>query len=423
MSDDKRRGMMIGRVVTLSVLAFLIMVSYSIARPATESLFLEAHSADQLPVVWLLLAVFVTITVAGYSRLMARLELLRLFGGTSLASGLVLAALLACRAADVPNVHYALYLWKDIYIVLLVETFYSYANAVFPIQTARWVYGLFGVISSLGSLAGNLAVGPLAEEIGTATTLWVILPVTALMWLICIPFSRAAGVVRPPEEATEAVLNFSEALRAVRGSSYLLLLVVLIAVIQVVVTLVDWEFNWMVHEAFPDTDERTSVIGQVYAALSVMTILLHALTGPVLRLLGVPLVLLTVPALLGLGVVVFMVAPRFLSAALLKVASKCFDYTIFRAAKESLYIPLSYDEKTQGKSIVDVLSYRVAKGGASMLLMGLKQLSTRLASIGVVALVSPLVLALVALWIGLTVVVARRFRAKVTREEELRGGG
>jgi AAA family ATP:ADP antiporter len=417
----ERRASLV-RVVALCVLAFLVMVSYAVARPATESLFLETQSVDDLPLVWLLEAVAVVVTVIGFARLMARYELLRLFGATSVATAAALALLLVARRAGVPYVDFALYLWKDIYVVLLVETFYCYTNAVYPIAQARWFYGLFGVVSSVGSLVGGVAVGPLAEGLGTAASLWTVVPICLVMWVICVPFSRVAGVSRPADEAGPPPLGLAGMVRVVRGSPYVALLVVLVAVLQVVVNLVDYEFNRVLREAFPDTDTRTAVIGQVYAALSVATVLLHALTGPVLRLAGVPAVLLAVPILLGAGLVAFMVSPTFATGAALKVASKCFDYTVFRAAKEILYIPLGYDEKTQGKTVVDVLGYRVAKGGASLLLIGLGQVPVVAPALATVALVSPLALVLTAVWVYVTVVVARRFRAKVSRVEEMGSG-
>ena len=231
---------------------------------------------------------------------------------------------------------------------------------------------------------------------------------------------RPRNSTRPSDQETSSSppLRFGEVVQVVRKSSYVLLLVLLIAVIQLVVNLVDYEFNWIVRETFPDTDHRTAIIGQVYAALSVATIILHSMTGPVLRLVGVPAVLITVPVLIEAGLAAFVVWPGFLAAAVLKVASKCFDYTIFRAAKEILYIPLSYDEKTQGKQVVDVLGYRVAKGGASALLLGLAQIAAILRAT-VVLLVSPLAMALVAIWLWLSIVVSRRFRMKVSREEEM----
>lgn len=400
------------RIIALNFLAFCIMLSYSIARPATESLFLEAHTAEQLPIVWLLLAVAVTVTVAGFSRLLAKLELIKLFGLTAVGSAVLLALLLLGRLAHVPFMNYGLYLWKDIYIVLLVETFYSYTNAVYPIKRARWLYGVFGFVSTLGSFVGHTILTNTAELLGTANTLWMVMPIMVVIWIVCQPFSRHMGARRPEESATSKAMGFGEALKVIRRSSYLFLLVLLIAVIQISVNLVDYEFNRFMLDAFPVTDERTAMISQVYRAVDVATLVLHALTGPILRLAGVPLVLLAVPLFLALSVGAFLAVPRFLTVALMKVASKCFDYTIFRAAKEMLYIPLSYEEKTQGKSIIDVLTYRVAKGGASLVLLGFQRLA-------LAALVTPMTLGLIAVWLGVTAIVARRFRQKVSRAEEM----
>jgi ATP/ADP translocase len=90
-----------------------------------------------------------------------------------------------------------------------------------------------------------------------------------------------------------------------------------------------------------------------------------------LRLLGVGTVLLLIPGLLGAAVATYAAIPRFAAMASAKVASKAFDYSLFRAAKEILYIPLSHSERTQGKAFVDMCSYRAAKGACSLLLLGL----------------------------------------------------
>jgi len=101
--------------------------------------------------------------------------------------------------------------------------------------------------------------------------------------------------------------------------------------------------------------------------------------------------------------------------AVLKIGSKTFDYTLFRAAKEILYIPLSYEEKTAGKSVVDMFTYRLAKGSASLLLMGLIALELQ----DYIPLVS---IAFLACWLILVVIVAKRFRELVSRDDELKTG-
>jgi ATP/ADP translocase len=93
-----------------------------------------------------------------------------------------------------------------------------------------------------------------------------------------------------------------------------------------------------------------------------------------------------------------------------KIMSKVMDYSIARAAKEILYIPLSYSEKTQGKAMADILGYRVAKGVASAVLM--IWAATR-------AAFSIACLSLGVLWLGLAVALAHRFTKTERTQSEL----
>ena len=79
----------------------------------------------------------------------------------------VLGGLLLAGRAEVPGVAFALYVWKDLYIVVLIEIFWSFANSTIPRGLAKWIYGLFCVVGSLGGMAGNLLVGVLAERLLT----------------------------------------------------------------------------------------------------------------------------------------------------------------------------------------------------------------------------------------------------------------
>jgi AAA family ATP:ADP antiporter len=164
--------------------------------------------------------------------------------------------------------------------------------------------------------------------------------------------------------------------------------------------------------AYPNEDERSAAFGSVYFAVDGVALLLQLGTAGILKALGVTATLVGIPALVGVSVLAAIVQPRVLVVQIMRVMSKAFDYSLFRAAKEMLYIPLSYEEKTRGKAMIDMLTYRVAKGGAALLLGGL--VAAGLAG----AVVMMGVLGLVALWLLVTVVVVRRYRELVSREEE-----
>ena len=121
-------------------------------------------------------------------------SLLRAFVAAALLSGALLAALLLARSLRVPGASFALYVWKDVYVVVLIELFWSIVNVGTPFAQARWTYGLFCVAGSLGGAAGNLGTGVAAVRIGSAAAPWLVLPCLLAACLACL----AVTTPRPP---------------------------------------------------------------------------------------------------------------------------------------------------------------------------------------------------------------------------------
>ena len=391
----------------LGGLAYVLLASYAIARPAIESIFLAHHSSEALPTVWMAVAVTAVIVVTIYNRACACHRLSVVFGWASVASAILLAGLLmieqmeglspAIRGASA----FLLYVWKDVYIVVLVEIFWSYANVNFPPASARSTYGLFCAAGSLGGMSGNFGVGFLAASHGTSTVLWGVIPLLALAWAGCRLLS---GVSSEPPPRSASASSWKENLRVLTESRQLPLILALIVTVQVAITLVDYEVNTFLQSEYPDKDVRTKMIGTIYGSIDVVALVLQGLTGPILRVLGLGTTLLAIPLLVAGSVAAALAAPRFLTMAASKIVGKCLDYSLFRAGKEMLYLPLSYAEKTQGKAIVDMLTYRVAKGACALLVQAL-------IALGLVAWVGPSALVLIVVWLGLTWVIIRRHTA------------
>lgn len=400
------------RVIGLSLVAFLVMLSYAFARPPVEGLFLQAHGKVALPYVWIWVALSSMVATWIYNIWVTRIALLRFFALTAIFSALIFLLLGWSVKRDIPYSRYLLYIWKDLYIVALIEIFYSYSNSVFPIKQARWTYSIFGVFSSLGSIVGNSAIGGLAKRYGSLQTLWLQLPILGLLTGLTYAIGKRYGIGSPLKKAGFAG-KISEAVSVLRKSSYLILMLGLIGTVQIVVTLIDFDFQTLVEKFYPLVDQKTAAIGDVYNGLAIATLVLNILVGPTLRLLGIALTLFIIPSLLGISVATFIIMPAFIIGSIMKISSKAFDYTIFRASKEMLYIPLSYQERTQGKALVDLMTYRVAKGGASLLVMLLSRKNAY-------SLVRYLSLFFITIWFGLTHVITKRFRQYVSKEDENR---
>jgi len=383
-------------------MSFVLMLSYAVSRPATESLFLESYSETRLPFAWLTVAGCMLVVVGIYNHFAATHRILHLLTAAILLAAGSQLVLLVAIDLDMPGSIFALYVWKDIHIVVLVEIFWSIANVVFKVNTARWAYGLFSAAGSVGAVSGNLLVCPLAERISTVNTLWAVPP---LLLLVALGSFRLRGLLSTPLPP-KTTPRLGDAVRVVRKSSYLGLILVMIALTQLTITLIDYVYNGAVHAAFPNVDERTQVIGWVYAAINSGSLALQLLTGFLLTSLGVGRTLVTLPFILGTAVLAYLVTPVFAMMAVAKAASKAFDYSLFRASKEILYIPLSYREKVEGKAVADMLMYRVAKGGAAGILLALGTLLTN-------TVVLSITLVLIAGWVVAALLIVPRYHAKV----------
>ena len=385
----------------LCVLGFVQMAGYAVARPASESFFLEHCGASSLPWAWIGVALTALAVTSVYNRYSTNVDLGRLFAVCAFASlGVLVGLIVLARVAPVPAA-FLLYVWKDVYVVVLVEVFWTFANAHYPLETARWIYGVFLASGACGGLVGNFGVGPLAKQIGTLNALWLLVPVLLVTGGASAFAMR--GAVRP---SGREPVPITEGFKRVFASRYLLLIVALVSVVQLVLTLIDYRFNASVAAAYPVLDERTNVVGQIYGLISIFEVILQLSSGLFLRFVGVSATLMTIPLILAGAFTGAVMVPIFATMAAAKVTSKALDYSLLRATKELLYIPLPYADRAQGKAIVDVLAYRTAKGAVSLLLLAL----------GAAAVV-PLIGSLLLAWLGVAWKLAGYFRRLTQRSE------
>ncbi|MCA9539119.1 MAG: hypothetical protein KC620_09560 [Myxococcales bacterium] len=394
--EDRRR-----LIAGLCAFAFFLLGGYGLARPSIESLYIATYTSRALPYAWLGVAVAAALATAVYGRFAARVELTRLFGGAIGVVAALLALLLLALRLQVPGAAYLLYLWKDVYIVVLVEIFWTIANTHFQLKRATWLYGFFCACGAAGGAISNFFIGDIALAIGTNQAPLLLFPLFVVLYFItrALPETHRQSSDKP---RADLAAGFEVLLK----SRYLMLLLGVIAIIQIVTALIDYQFNTIVEAAWPDKDARTDIVGTVYFAIEISSFTLQITTGIIVALLGVRGTLLSIPLILGAALAAFLAAPVFLWMAVAKVANKALDYSLFRAAKEMLYLPLDYSEKTQGKAVVDMLTYRAAKAGASVLILGFEALAAPPLTAAAIAI------GLVALWIGLIVAILRRYRTR-----------
>ncbi len=402
-------------IVALCVMAFVVLAGYECARSPAKTILGGTHAeivdaskgldangtttkertAERRPWGDLLVVFAIIGVVAFYNRYSPRAPLPSVVGAVIAVSagGLVLVQML--HAGQLPGARYAIYVWQNVYIVLVLEAFWTFANSVFPLRSALRVYGLLLACGSLGSSAGaRLARVVTSPE----DSLWLVLPTLALAWLVAWWIARRSGV-REAAPEKKAGPGLRESIEVLRSSRYVLLLAVLVFSTQMVIVVTEFLFDVSAAGAYPDDAARKDAISLVYEYVGYGALLLQIIAGAVIGLFGVGATMVLVPIVGAAAIVTSATVGGFALWAFAHALTKVLDYSLFKAAKEMLYLPLNHREKTQGKAVVDMAAYRMAKGGAALLLLVLGAAAAKW-----------LTLVWIVVWVAVAVLLVRRYR-------------
>ena len=351
--------------IAISSAAAFVLFGYEFIRSVSSSLFIDAYGAENLSRGMVAIPPSMIVMLYCYGRLLSWQGATRALAITSLFSGILI---LVCYAALVRGRHSAaaiIYVFREAYIVIVIEQFWSFVNSVLTTEQAKRINGPFCAVASMGSFAGGMLVNRWAEVLGSETLLLFTagsLVPTAIFGVIAYRFG---GEPKPSEEEAGGRLGHLGVGTLFR-SRYLLLVGVLILSTQVISTVLDLCFNGLVQSELPDKDARTAFFGAVYGNLGLIAGILQLVVVPLaLRFVGLRVIHVSIPLVHLVSSLVLTISPSLRSGTAAYVIFKALDYSLFRASKELFYMPLSYDSRYRAKQINDSFGYRFAKGGSA----------------------------------------------------------
>ncbi len=368
-----RRAHVRWTIGTASLCAAFMLGGYEFVRSASNTLFKQAYGWESFPAVMAGLPIVLLVALAIYGKVLTRLGPRRTFVTTSLASGVLLVACYLAIRAGIDGATIALYWLREVYIVLLLEQLWSFINSSLSVEEAKPRTGLLMGLGSVGAVIGGELVHGLAEAWGTPQLLLAgAVTVIPTAWALSVGFAR---VGEPALESAEpsgkpksvgADLGLPDFFRN-RLLWKLLALVVLTQVLSAVLTI---RFQEALSVGIVGDDAQTAYQGRFYALVNSAAMAGQFIVTPLLlgrgRLrwifFGIPIVhLLTTSSSAIAG-------PALWTASAALLVFKALDYSLWKGAKELLYIPLSFDVRYRAKEVIDVFGYRFGKGGMSAVL-------------------------------------------------------
>lgn len=391
---------------------FLIITALYQLKPASRSLLIEALGADSLPYVWIGSAIALLITIAVYRKMLIRFGRVQVVLASCLlfAGALVAFRLLAFTHAAWVAV--AFYIFVDIFGVVLAEQFWSLADGTYRSEEGRHWYGFVGT----GGLVGGIAGGLLAAFLIHYTTLQTPDLMLVAAVLVCLvlgltwAMDRWGLLKRAGEiESHPAVAMNAGGWRLIAGSRYLVLIAAALLLAQAISPLVEYQFLHIIEATYPEREARTAALSLFFSIMGGVSVAVNLVLTPlILNYMGVLSGLLVQPLALAVSAGGFMLHPTLIPAAIMKISDRGLSYSINRAAKELLYIPVEPMVMYQAKAWIDMFGYRLFKAFGSLIIIGLSQLFLTGGGVGVLGWV---VLAGCVIWVWVLVTLNREYQA------------
>lgn len=351
--------------ISISSAACFVLFGYEFIRSVSSSLFIEAYGAEYLTRGMVAVPPSMIVMLYCYGRLLSWQGATRALTITSLFSAILI---LGCYAALSRGMSFAaaiIYVFREAYIVIVIEQFWSFVNSVLTTEQAKRINGPFCAVASIGSFLGGTLVSKLAPVLGTEALLLFTagsLVPTAALGVLAYKFG---GEPKPSTEEAGGRLGHI-GIKTLFRSRYLIFIGVLIISTQIVSTVLDLRFNILAEMERPDTDMRTAFFGSVYGNLGLAAGILQLLAVPLaLRFIALRYIHLTIPIVHFVSSFVLTVSPSLRTGTAAYVIFKALDYSLFRAGKELFYMPLSYDSRYRAKQVIDSFGYRFSKGGSA----------------------------------------------------------
>lgn len=349
------------------------MVLYHL-KPASRSLILESHGSAVLPYVWIGSATVLLLGISYYHRILDHYSRLNVVLGTCLLFILILVIFRLLLIQPGKIVPIAFYIFVDILGVVLVEQFWSLTNSIYSTDEGKRWYGLVGT----GGLVGGIAGGGAAALIIRYTPMQTpdLLLVAALIIGVIFWLTRLMGsfelYARADTIAEKA--RGRDIWRILSHSRYLALIALALLLAQLVSPVVEFQFLRVIEATYSDREARTAVLSLFFSILSAVSIAVNVILTPlILRSLGVLAGLLVQPLILATSAWGFIIQPGLIPAAAMKISDRGLSYSISRAARELLYIPVDPVIIYQAKAWIDMFGYRIFKVLGSLLIIWLTQ--------------------------------------------------
>ncbi|MBI5510890.1 MAG: HEAT repeat domain-containing protein [Deltaproteobacteria bacterium] len=339
---------------------FAAIGAFIVGRIARTVLFLEIPNyKEQLPLMYVLIAITVSIIMYAYTRVERRLR-------RDITNSITLVALtlgtLAFRFAlhgGEHLVYWVFYIWIEILGGFLVVQFWTLTNEIFNARQAKRLFAIIGGGGVIANIVFGFAISNTVKSLGTENLLYVLcaclavcLAMTVLLGRNARPELMAARDRKLPPGRQKAPLP-----QKIFASRHVIFIAGVVILTYLVSTLADYQFQVIIGDFIPGKDERSAFFGTFFGVTGILGGLVQFfVTARLLERFGVlvSLVLLPLAMLTGsIGILSVPLVSALWASSFTKGSENVLRYTVNDTTLQLLYLPLHSQVRSRAKTVID----------------------------------------------------------------------
>ncbi|MDZ7659017.1 Npt1/Npt2 family nucleotide transporter [Fodinibius sp.] len=363
------------RVFLMFGLHFILMVILYFLKPARDSLFLTENGPNELPYVYILLAVISIPVTQFLTSIMGRYSVRSVLIWTLgfLAGNLLLLRWMFRFQLD--WIFMAFYVWVGIFGILVISLFWLLGNAVFKPAQSKRIFSFLTLGAILGAIAGSEASSLTVSWLGLATEnllfVCIALLIVGMGITYFIPTNSQSEKNGSPSSKKQKTSSIKAALKILK-SRYQLTVAVIIGLTMITTTFTDYQFKTIAFDVYPEKANLTAFMGTFYAGVSLASLAIQVLLSTqIIKKLGLSGAVLSRPAGMMVGAILMAIEPVLASVVILNGFDGATRYSIDKTGRELLFLPLPQHTKEQTKIFIDIFVDRFSRGLGGLMLLGL----------------------------------------------------
>ena len=354
MSTSSQSG---SAVLTAIICAGVVTAQFVGGKAARDALFLAQIDVTSLPAMVIATSIFSIVLVAVNAKGVSRLSPTRFVPWAFAVSAILLLAEWLLTFSSPKLAAVLVYLHISGLGPILGSGFWLVTTERFDPRTAKRKFGQIAAGGTFGGLLGGL----LAERVAVMLGVGAMLPVLAILNLVCAwqvrrlvpaptsqPQSKEFSAELTPEPAWSGV-------RALAETPYLRHLALLVLLGSASAAMVDYAFKAQAVAMLGTGEGLLRFFGAYYAIVSLATFAVQTSTSRfALERFGLAFTTATPSVALFAGSIGALAVPGFAGAVIARGLESVFRGSLFRSGYEVFYTPIPTAEKRAGKSIIDV---------------------------------------------------------------------